>query len=97
GFLFIATHFIFRRVFNSEKLAWFINDIFKPFFAAGVVVFVFSHIKPDISNKIISSVFIALAGLSAIIASTLAANEIRKSFAYLLSAKNKTSAGTARD
>lgn len=97
GFLFIATHFIFRRIFSSEKFGWFVNDIFKPFFAAGAIVYVFSQFKPDISNRIISSLFIALAGLSAIIASTLAANEIRKSLTDLLSAKKNTSVNAPGD
>ncbi len=83
GYLLIATHFMFKMVLHTEKLAWFRDDVLKPLTGALATIAVFWFLTPAFSNTASEIVFIATAGITAMATSSIMAPEIHPYLAKL--------------
>lgn len=79
GYVFIAAHIMFKTILPTEKSRWFIDDLFKPFFATLATVLCYWLLIPDFTNRLYQILFIILAGLTAILAAIAFSKELKTS------------------
>lgn len=78
GYVFIATHFMFRKILKGEKITWFFNDLFLPFSSALVVTIICWLFKPVLTSRILETLYILFSGASAFIISLFCSSELRR-------------------
>ena len=89
GYVFIATHVMFKTIMPSEKGKWFIDDLFKPFLATFTTVSIYWLLIPDFTNKIYETLFVVLAGLTAVMAAIFFSSELKANLHLILKASNR--------
>jgi len=85
GYVFIATHFMFRKILTREKWAWFIGDLLKPFVSALILVIIFRISKPEFASRFLEFAYFIFVGAISLLASLVFSSEIRS---YIWPVKN---------
>ncbi|EKD84375.1 MAG: hypothetical protein ACD_39C00086G0001, partial [uncultured bacterium] len=89
GYVFIATHIMFKTILPTEEKKWFIDDIFKPFFAAFATISLFWLLMPGFASKIHETIFIVLAGLTAVLTATVFSPELKTHLKLILNTSSR--------
>jgi O-antigen/teichoic acid export membrane protein len=77
GYVFISSHFMFKKILSAEKKKWFINDLFLPILGLFLTIFIFWFIMPEVSSKFINLAYILLTGAVAFAISVCFSPELR--------------------
>ncbi len=88
GYIFIAVHFMYRRLIPKEKNAWYWRDITLPALAASSVSFLGEWLYPMNSSQVTQLMWLMATGVAAFVLALLAAPDLRKSVLYALKRKN---------
>lgn len=78
GYIFISSHFMFRKILTGDKLYWFGRDLFAPTAIIVAITYAFRLARPEIANRYLELGYIGLAGLAAFFAALLISGDIRK-------------------
>ncbi len=89
GYIFISSHFMFRRILGQEKGHWFGHDLFAPILSVAAVVCVFAHWQPALNGKYLELGYITLSGIIAIIAGIAVSCDLRELLLSYLQKKAK--------
>lgn len=90
GYVFIATHFMFKKILVGEKINWFFGDLFKPLFSTIVFLSFCWALKPDFSGQAWELTYITLSGMGTFIFSLLWSSEMRKYLQFRIHSPQKT-------
>jgi hypothetical protein len=84
AYVLIGVHFMYRRILLGEKWCWYMRDVLAPL-AAGVTAAIgVKFLRPDAEALAIDFMVLAAAFCLTIVASSLAANHIRRFLFTLL-------------
>lgn len=89
GYVFVATHFMFKKILVGEKINWFLGDLFKPFFSTFLILSICWLLKPDFSDQIKEFAYFALSGTGSFFFSLLCSSEIREYLKVRMSSPDK--------
>lgn len=90
GYIFLAVHLMYRRILPSEKLYWYQQDLLMPLLGALIPVVLIKIVMPVSENTFVQAMAISMAIGTALLASTIAADQLREqalSFMQALIAK----------
>ncbi|MEW6709014.1 MAG: oligosaccharide flippase family protein [Candidatus Riflebacteria bacterium] len=79
GYVFIASHFMFKKIIPTEKWRWFVGDLFLPIIIISGLSWFFFHARPTIESQFLELTYIACAGLISIIFAGIFSFELRES------------------
>lgn len=88
GYIFLAVHFMYRRLLPKEKKAWYWRDIVLPALAAISVSALGGLMYPTNSSQAVQLVWLLATGVTAFTFALLAAPSLRKSFLSAVQIKN---------
>jgi O-antigen/teichoic acid export membrane protein len=78
AYFLIGVHFMYRRILNTEKWIWYLNDIFFPLIAAGVTALLCQLILPEQLGRIGELAVLASISIIVLIATSLSAPLVRQ-------------------
>ena len=79
GGILIGAQFMFRRILTTEKMRWYIRDVFFPFLAAGSIAFAMAWAMPQKMAAGAQFLWLAVAGFLTLLSATFAAQTLRES------------------
>lgn len=76
GYVFIGIHFMYQRILGGERWKWFLDDLFKPLFAAACVVGLLRLALPVPANMTAELAELLVASVGAVLAAIVAAGAL---------------------
>ncbi|MEO5327912.1 MAG: oligosaccharide flippase family protein [Magnetococcus sp. THC-1_WYH] len=83
GYVFLAAHFMYRKILTQEKWHWYWQDILKPLFAALIVAVVFDLFMPNVMTKGWNFIYLLAASVTTLLGAALSAPMVRKYFPFV--------------
>lgn len=84
GYILIGIHFMFRKLLRTEKWSWFINDLFIPVIAAGLVAFLFSLLMPIDTSFQFQIIYLCIAATFVFLTASIFSLYMRNSFFFMV-------------
>ena len=77
AYVFVAVHFMYRRVLSSEKWLWYRKDIFLPIISATIPALALKLVWPETKTFVDELILLVLASCLTITAASFGANRVR--------------------
>ncbi|MFN4974346.1 MAG: lipopolysaccharide biosynthesis protein [Bacteroidota bacterium] len=84
GYILIGIHFMFQKLLRTEKWSWFINDLFIPIIAAGLVAFLFSLLMPIDTSFQFQIIYLSIAATFVFLTASISSLYMRNSFFFMV-------------
>lgn len=83
-YILLAAHLMFSRILQTEKRAWYIQDLAKPLLAAGAIVLLSSLVFPKGPGSLAQLLTLAVVSACAVVAAAFVADRVRRKLSSTL-------------